>query len=167
MLKLAGVLLMLAWASTSNAALIFDFEINDGNATVVTGEILGLEDNSTNIAATSVRVLSAFGNIVDMEFVFNPLDPDYLNMFSVSAGQITFMDLLSRFDGVITQELFLRGNPGNFGGYYYEGELNGVLQIIGTGGVTFAARDVPAPGAFILLALGIAGLSFARYKKNA
>ncbi|MFT4939911.1 MAG: hypothetical protein ACI88A_002960 [Paraglaciecola sp.] len=159
-IKLAVALLMTACVSPANATLIFDFSITDsGNSNlVVTGEILGLDDNATS-HATSVRVLTnsagdGIGEYVgDYAHVFD-------NKFTVSGGSIVDTNFNSvNYARAIDYFLDLRISHNAI---FYRNSTEWVSGRL----VTIKRVSVPEPGTVILLSLGIAGLSLSRYKKK-
>jgi hypothetical protein len=180
-LKLAIVFLMTAWVSSANASLILDFEVNDsqGNA-LFTGEIRGLFDDATGPGTILIQTLD--GNPVsllfDPNFVapFVPIVPNE-SSFQVSRGSIVSFDTLmftpsgSSYYRMDLSSVRRVGNVGDTGSleFFFPGEFSSLSRS----GV-FSSRlrsvpppnNVPTPGTFILLALGVAGLACARYKKN-
>jgi hypothetical protein len=162
-IKLAVVLLMTTWVSTANASLIFDFKITDVNSNViVTGEILGLLDDNHG-QASSVRILSIFSENVSLEVLAG--SGLTFNTFDVSHGELIAVILIAEYEDPqqfysldIFHDVALTSNAS------FRRDA-GVGHVIADGAISFAAREVPAPGTVILLSLGIAGLSFARYRK--
>jgi hypothetical protein len=174
-IKLACTLLMTAWVSSANASLIFDFSFTDilQNNAKVTGEILGLSNNNFG-AASSVRVFSNSEGYGVGEYVGLP----DINTFEVLNGSIVFADFKSfgvknSTPDVTDSSLRLfDSGPGGFvqfrAGLTHSpssvsaASNNQFTQLI------FVKRNVPvpAPSSLILLSLGLAGLSFARYRKQ-
>jgi hypothetical protein len=173
-IKLACTLLMTAWVSSANASLIFDFsftDVNQSNA-LVTGEILGLSNNGSG-AASSVRVLSNTEGYGIGEYVGSP---EY-NWFEVLNGSIVYANFFSL--GLLNTAPDVTGSSlkflfGGIGIVKYEVGLTNQSSAVGTiynnpeTQLVFEKRNVPvpAPSSLILLSLGLAGLSFARYRKQ-
>lgn len=170
-IKLTCALLMSAWVSSANATLIFDFSFTDranGGNHYVTGEIIGLSDNATG-AASSVRIITHEGGFGIGEYVGAP----WFNLFTVDNQNITFMNFVSfgvlNVSPVVTDSSFTLK-------YSLDSSSVGLSSYgssISTGFFTFQdfqislrSVDVPEPGTVILLSLGLAGLSFARYRRQ-
>ena len=161
--KILGVIALTGWMGAANAALIFDFSWDSDNGKII-GEIYGLSDNGDNLEASGLVLTSVGGMQVSID-VFN--DPNWLtdyNTFDVSEGFITNFNFLSsyRTDGVgsVVRVLdifsFLGFVSYTEGGVrYYSEEFAFVNRV-----------TVPEPSSVILMLLGLAGLSFARYRKQ-
>jgi hypothetical protein len=172
-IRLACTLLMTAWVSSANASLIFDFSFTDilRNNAKVTGEILGLSDNKLG-AASSVRVFSNTEGYGVGEYVGLPDDNIFIvsNGVIVSANFLSFGEKNSSPDVTGSSLNMFKLNGGDdfsFAGLINNGiAFNGVS--INTSQLVFVKRNVPvpAPSSLILLSLGLAGLSFARYRKQ-
>lgn len=166
-LKLVSALLLLTWVSSANATLIFDFSFTDttnGN-NFVTGEILGLSDNATG-AALNLRVLTNSSGFGIGEYIGNPNE----NVFTVANGVITFMDFLSfGIDNdppdVTDSSLRLSTDFGAGLDHYGSGVTSNPLDVQRFE-MSLRSVDVPEPRMAILLLLGLAGLSFARYRRQ-
>jgi hypothetical protein len=173
-IRLACTLLMTAWVSSANASLIFDFSFTDifNNNAKVTGEILGLSNNNFG-AASSVRVLSNSQGYGVGEYVGMPVN----NMFEVLNGSIVTANFKSL--GLLNSTPNVTGSSlklfyGGIGFVQYEVGISSNGASVGTttnnplSQLVFEKRNVPvpAPSSLILLSLGLAGLSFARYRKQ-
>jgi hypothetical protein len=164
--KLTCALLLSAWVSSANATLIFDFSftnIANGGGFVI-GEILGLDEGTGS--ASSVRIVSNTSGYGVGEYV-SPTN--YYNEFTIVAGALTEFDFIS-FGGI------------NIVPAVIDSSFKISISQVGLRNKTHAVRsshpvktnfvitrrmvDVPEPGTVILLSLGLAGLSFARYRRQ-
>jgi hypothetical protein len=163
--RILGVIALTGWMGAANATLIFDFSWNSVNGTV-TGEILGLVDNTAGQAASGLMITSVTGmsggspdwDIFDSQHWFIQF-----NDFDVSGGQVVFFDfraILQSTGGLIdmTSPNFLQTYSPSDTGPKYDN-----LSFVNP----FVKRvTVPEPSSVILMLLGLAGLSFARYRKQ-
>ena len=170
--KVTKMLLTIAltgWMGIANATLIFDFSWDSSNGKII-GEIYGLSDDGDNMGATGLVLTSVGGMQVNYN-VFEDIGwTVYSNLFDVTYGEVQDSSFyanyltgsISRtikmyrdttwFGGPVDEELYLIGNEG----FYY---ANGV-------GFFGKRVTVPEPSSVILMLLGLAGLSFARYRKQ-
>jgi hypothetical protein len=170
-IKLACTLLMTAWVSSANASLIFDFSFTDilQNNAKVTGEILGLSNNDTG-AASSVRVLSNSEGYGVGEYVGSPGE----NSFVVLNDSIIFVDFLAMgrlniSPSVLNSSLRMSMDTNlRLAGLTPSADSVSAVVNSSLTQLVFVKRNVPvpAPSSLILLSLGLAGLSFARYRKQ-
>jgi len=92
--KILATVMLTGWMGFAQATLIFDFEFTDGTNTV-SGEILGLVDNTANQASSAVVITSNTTNFgIGFEFR-ESLSGD--NVFTVVNGQIFEANLLGQF----------------------------------------------------------------------
>jgi hypothetical protein len=168
-IRLACTLLMTAWVSSANASLIFDFSFTDiRDNSIVTGEILGLSNNNLG-AASSVRVISNTQGYGIGEYVGVPGN----NIFQVSNGVMISANFLyfgvnNTSPDITASSLYLSLlNTDTIAGINNTGGVFGSASV-NTSQLVFVKRNVPvpAPSSLILLSLGLAGLSFARYRKQ-
>jgi hypothetical protein len=167
-IKLAVALLMTAWVSSANATLIFDFSWSTSSG-VTSGEIRGLDASQFGTqAATSIVLKVINGSPVNVLLDnINGLD-----VFKIIADKL-FVDSnfsASKDNGVLEYALY----------FYVYTQCQGICNpteaflYVNSGSPTsfgtigFQKREVlvPEPGTVILLSLGLAGLSFARYRKQ-
>ncbi|PKG97582.1 PEP-CTERM sorting domain-containing protein [Paraglaciecola sp. MB-3u-78] len=162
--KILGVIALTGWMGAANATLIFDFSWNSANGTV-TGEILGLVDNTAGQAATGLKITSVAGiyggrpewNIFDSSI----WDAPAFNDFDVVGGAITRNEFLV-YSPSLVGVLDLWTNR-----WGYRSPYDPTIFIAPYPVPTFVNRvTVPEPSSIILMLLGLAGLSFARYRKQ-
>jgi hypothetical protein len=178
--RVAAVIALTGWMGVANASLIFDFSYGTtGNELV--GEITGLVDEVDGQvqSAVSIRFTTATGSYAAFPILEYDIRIDHnynqANNFIVIKRQITFAML--RIDTIYNKEknskdstyiihmvhdgtlrlfknnrsnLLFNANPASFNGF-----VNRV-----------APSPAPEPSAVFLLALGLAGVSFSRYKKK-
>jgi len=155
----------------ANASLIFDFSA-DGPLGRISGVIHGLDDVAGLQAATSIMV-SVPGSPFFPEAV-DVIQGDWwsssTNQFIVEAGRIVSVILDSDLNGVDRIGYFSLKMHKDFS----EADANIHVFNLDTTDemneyelVNFVSRvSVPEPSSVILLMLGLAGLSFARYRKQ-
>ncbi|PKG99503.1 PEP-CTERM sorting domain-containing protein [Paraglaciecola sp. MB-3u-78] len=164
--KLLGAIALAGWMGVANASLIFDFSWESSNGKI-SGEILGLVDNASLQAASGVIITIVDGDADYIDF----LAPFYNvsnNLFSVSGGVMVTSEFyafapnpvsffrFNRFSG--TAEYYLFNDTITPPSYY---------DSFTGSGIKFVNRvTVPEPGSVILVLLGLAGLSFTRYRKQ-
>ena len=181
-LKLAAALLMTVWVSSAHATLIFDFNFTDvdGN-TVISGEILGLVDDATS-SATAINyfirpsewraefegVMETNANIVVNRNRFIVEKGELISGgITLTQFQLRYQFLISRFilrvegdNGVERVELVDRFRLNG-------GDVDVDILIEDYAAMSITRRViVPEPTTFILMSLGIAGLSFSRYRRR-
>jgi hypothetical protein len=164
--KILGVIALTGWMGAANATLIFDFSW-DGRNGIVTGEVLGLADNARNQQASGVLITSVNGipSAPSVDFFDSTLWDIDFNSFDVFGGQIVFNDFIASSSPASADGSFRLVSydhvayiPRNSSVGYWDN-----LKV----GVPFVNRvTVPEPSSVILLSLGLAGLSFARYRKQ-
>ena len=155
--KLLGAIALTGWMGVANATLIFDFSWDTPNGEVI-GVIEGLQDVLGVQSATSVTLISIDNVAQGIEFV-NPgthfVQDNRWRLADMEIIPIKFFShsLLSDY----------RFNLSRYDVYYFnEGE-----HLRPTGGISFSRRvSVHEPSTVILLSLGLAGLSFVRYRKQ-
>jgi hypothetical protein len=134
------------------------------------GEIRGLESISGEQSATSIIITRLGGKPENIEVVIGNHDVNF-NIFTVINNEINtahFVALLhdlNNIDGTIQFGLLNLFSPGEFS------QGSAMLQshfVASEGIIAFTKREVlvPEPRAVILLSLGLAGLSFARYRRQ-
>jgi|UPI0005925372 hypothetical protein len=166
--KLLGAIALTGWMGVANATLIFDFSWDSSNGKII-GEIYGLSDDGVNMEATGLVLTSVGGTQVDIN-VFEDIGWDVpVNYFDVLEGQIVGFDFSASAPRALTSA---RGALLRF----YDDRYNGTAELLyrtrpriyaGYGIGTFVKRaTVPEPSSVILMLLGLAGLSFARYRKQ-
>jgi hypothetical protein len=169
--KLLGAIALTGWMGGANATLIFDFSFGgSGNETI--GEITGLVDNDFDQSATSIRFTKLDGNIVDFEFITDNTSV-VTNSFNVTNNLISDFALDMNFENYVDGNNYnlYRDNSPRGGGDLSVSLWNWAssthpVQV--SGAPTFLMREVTVsePGTVILLSLGLAGLSFARYRRQ-
>jgi hypothetical protein len=169
--KVTNLLLTIAltgWMGVANATLIFDFSL-DSSEGKISGEILGLLDNVDDQSASAVRVTEIDGNTVNLGWNADDSGswevPKY-NNFDVSDGELERIDFYYRNGDNVVRLIY---DKIEFGNGYFEFQERGYDYASPKykTGFTIANRvTVPEPDSVILVLLGLAGLSFARYRKQ-
>jgi hypothetical protein len=159
--KLLGAIALTGWMGVANATLIFDFSWDSDNGEII-GEITGMSPDGGIQFATGLVLTSVDGVAVDID-VFN--DPGWNvsdNDLYVADNIITFFSFFSvRVDPLDSSWQYVEIYVGDSATYASEGR-----EYAGTD-IAFVNRvAVPEPSTVILLSLGLAGLSFARYRKQ-
>jgi hypothetical protein len=159
--RILGVIALTGWMGAANATLIFDFSWDSDNGKII-GEIYGLSDNGDNLSATGVVLSSIAGRSVRIDVINDTGWEIYENSFDVSEGFITRFDFLS-LHGKKKKQKTKQFDIFSEDGYviyedvddYYAEKFAFVNRV-----------TVPEPSSVILMLLGLAGLSFARYRKQ-
>jgi hypothetical protein len=165
--RVAAVIALTGWMGVANATLIFDFSW-DSSEGKISGVILGLQDNVSLQAASAVIVTDINGEAVNIEFTCPIWCYVSANRFDVSGGELLRFNFIS--DGNY-YDLLLHNTAQSIANRYilewnYYNE-----QVVYRGGpgneISLVNRvTVPEPDSVILVLLGLAGLSFARYRKQ-
>jgi hypothetical protein len=172
--KLLAIIALTGWMGVANATLIFDFSWDSSNGKI-SGEILGLTNVVGPQGATAVVITSINGDDVSLDVVN---DDDWIrveNVFKVVGGEIveanfsakgTVEDLIFRFSLSLEDD-------GYYGKYvfYPIQDHSGLDSGSNPSSLMPSARfvnrvTVPEPNSVLLVSLGLAGLSFARYRKQ-
>jgi hypothetical protein len=164
--KILGVIALTGWMGAANATLIFDFSWNSSNGTV-TGEVLGLADNATGQQASGVLITSLNGitSAPSVDIFDSAIWDIFFNTFDVSGGQVVAWDFEAYVIGFgngmlkLTDFDHLAFQDRNTGVVYVDPSLTLVNPFV-------KRVTVPEPSSVILMLLGLAGLSFARYRKQ-
>jgi len=171
--KLLAIIALTGWMGVANATLIFDFSWDSSNGKI-SGEILGLTNEVGPQGATGVVVTRIFGNRVNVDVVKDPGWMVDLNNFQVFNNRI----VSARFESMHGPAASLLFNV-----MKYNEELHGDAYLSDGGeeflframkdcvecalSISFVNRvTVPEPNSVLLVSLGLAGLSFARYRKQ-
>ncbi len=160
--KILGVIALTGWMGAANAALIFDFSWDSGNGKII-GEIYGLSDNGDNLEASGLVLTSVGGLQVSIDVFDDPFWSVVNNTFNVVDKTIVEYDFLARrgVGGGLTHLSLYLFNRYNI--HYCDGRT----CYINAEDFSFVNRvTVPEPSSVILMLLGLAGLSFARYRKQ-
>ncbi|PKG97023.1 PEP-CTERM sorting domain-containing protein [Paraglaciecola sp. MB-3u-78] len=170
--KILGVIALTGWMGVANATLIFDFSWDSSNGKII-GEIYGLSDDGDNMGATGL-VLTSVGV---MHLNYNVFEDNgwtvHNNSFDVMDGEFKDINFYASYIfGGVERIIFIfdwgatyRGTIHNIEVYLYNGGNKGFYDATGVG--VFGKRvTVPEPSSVILMLLGLAGLSFARYRKQ-
>ena len=161
--RILGVIALTGWMGAANATLIFDFSWDSDNGEII-GEIYGLSDNGVHQAATGIVLTSIDAMQVNIDVFDDPFWDVKFNVFDVASGKITYVDFFSQFDDVVIDRRFSMFSRGPIPDGFY---IDGFVSYIVDGAVAFDNRvTVPEPSSVILMLLGLAGLSFARYRKQ-
>jgi hypothetical protein len=161
--KILGVIALTGWMGAANAALIFDFSWDSDNGKI-NGEIYGLSDNGYNLEASGLVLTSVGGLQVNNDVFSGPLwDVEY-NNFSVIDGKvmgIEFVSTVSFPDHYFVIDCLYDLKSNCTANYVTPG-----MEYGGSGVSVVKRVTVPEPSSVILMLLGLAGLSFARYRKQ-
>jgi hypothetical protein len=161
--KILGVIALTGWMGVANATLIFDFSWDGSNGKII-GEIYGLSDDGGIMGATGVVVTSVGGMQVNIN-VFEGVDWHVnTNIFEVKDGELIDARFSAWAFHPEYREISMEaGTSSAFTDYFY---FDGT-DFYGAGSGLFVKRvTVPEPSSVILMLLGLAGLSFARYRKQ-
>ena len=162
--RILGVIALTGWMGAANATLIFDFSWDSDNGKII-GSIYGLAEEGLNLSATGIVLSSVGGMQVDIDVINDPSWTVGTNTFRVSAGVIYAFDFYA--------SNYIQGGDTNFDSFDLYSN-NGYVRYIVSQEVYFNNTDytfdnrvtVPEPSSVILMSLGLAGLSFARYRKQ-
>jgi hypothetical protein len=161
--KILGVIALTGWMGAANATLIFDFSWDSSNGKII-GEIYGLSDNGVNMEATGF-VLTSIGG---MQVNINVFEDDewevWNNSFDVLDGVIVEINFYSNTRVSEDRELYRGGR--NAEALYLNDFYSGLVIQSSNNGKFVKRVTVPEPSSVILMLLGLAGLSFARYRKQ-
>lgn len=147
------------WMGVANAGLIFDFSWDS-----IEGKVIGVielpDDITVNKQATKFTITSVDGDLLGYDFVDSTLNVIDNNLFTVLDGEITEFQFFSISNNALLAV--------NFSSYDNEAILNVRLSqyISAVAPVVVSRVSVPEPSTVILLSLGLAGLSFARYRRQ-
>jgi hypothetical protein len=146
----------------ANATLIFDFSWDSSNGKII-GEIYGLSDDGVNLNATGFVLTSVGGMQVDINVFEDDGWDVYSNSFDVLGGEVigAYFYSESYFGGY--EYMFLGNAVGSGYSYTY---FDGAISNVSVNGEFVKRVTVPEPSSVILVLLGLAGLSFARYRKQ-
>jgi len=169
--KVTKILLTIAltgWMGVANATLIFDFSL-DSNGGKISGQIFGLLDNVQAQSATAVIITEIHGDMVNFDLT-DGINAEFgTNDFSVSGGElVSFIYQISKVKNNAEIDLHLRFNyHGIPDAFVYSNHINKDYITANIRGLyTLSRVTVPEPSTVILMLLGLAGLSFARYRKQ-
>ena len=157
--KLLGAIALTGWMGVANATLIFDFSW-DSPQGEVTGVIEGLIDSPIPIEqeALQVTITSLNGIATDFDLIGGS-QIVYTNEFKVVNKNLEVAVLTSAATKYYLQ---LSTNTAYF---EYLG-MQGKEEYQSFSAPIFNRVSVPEPSTVILLSLGLAGLSFVRYRKQ-
>jgi hypothetical protein len=165
--KILGVIALTGWMGVANATLIFDFSL-DSNGGKISGQIFGLLDNVQSQSASAVTITDIHGDTVNIDLTDGINAYFWNNDFSVSGGElVSFRVMIDDLAWNIM--LNLRFNYNNqHDAFNYVNSAYTFTQYYQSNTPGFALNrvTVPEPDSVILLLLGLAGLSFARYSKQ-
>ena len=167
--KVTNLLLTIAltgWMGVANATLIFDFSLDSSHGKV-NGVILGLLDIDITQDATSVIITDIGGNTVNIDFSVSTGTYFLDNLFDVRGGELVDMTFRTGEDasgGYIIMRWSSSSRRFHKFTLFHElyDDVGNIFREF-----TIAKRvTVPEPDSVILVLLGLAGLSFARYRKQ-
>jgi hypothetical protein len=177
--RVATVIALTGWMGVANASLIFDFSY-EVPGSVLIGEVRGLVDGKDGQTqrADSLRFTTTtgiFSPLSGVEYVSDgQFTSTFRNRFQLVRRQFEFASL--SFDSGVDNF-----DPSSVRGFYLEifefglsfGDGSGIESVNARfedfgGFVLRVAQPNPAPepSAVFLLALGLAGVSFSRYKNK-
>ena len=151
--KLLGAIALTGWMGVANATLIFDFSW-DSSEGAVTGVIEGLIDSPIEQEALQVTITSLNGIATDLDLIGGS-QTVFTNEFEVVNKKLAVAVLTSTGPQFYLQ---MSTNTANFeySGVQYQSFSAPILNRV----------SVPEPSTVVLLSLGLAGLSFVRYRKQ-
>jgi len=172
--KLLGVIALTGWMGVANATLIFDFSWDSSNGKI-SGEILGLTNVVGSQGATGVVITSINGVDVSIDVINDARWLLGTNIFHVFDSEVVYSDFYS-FTRNGEEDIYWKleskvgGWVNTWNATYTRDYYN---QIFASNinpsfpSVSFVNRvTVPEPDSVILVLLGLAGLSFARYRRQ-
>ncbi|MEO9896258.1 MAG: VPLPA-CTERM sorting domain-containing protein [Paracoccaceae bacterium] len=179
MLAMAALLSLTSAGASYAATFNFSFDNVEGNvAGTLTGQIFGLQDNTSGQAATQLIIdtfPSGLGNSPSgaVDFV-NDFGTTINNSFDVSNGEITsaLFAIQSSTNGVLLTFVLNRGFITNCCGRLTNGlTFDNVDSILansgGFSGVTYeAVAAVPLPAGGLFLLTGFAGIAALKRRKK-
>jgi len=176
--RVAAVIALTGWMGVANASLIFDFSYGTtGNELVgeITGLVDGIDGQSQSAASisftTTTGIYEAFQNISFL----TPIEISYAedNTFRLFSRQIAFIEF--EFEAFVADyggkesifwslrfetDGYIKASSNRFASANArKSDFNGFVNRV-------APTPAPEPSALFLLALGLAGVSFSRYKKK-
>ena len=160
--KILGVIALTGWMGAANAALIFDFSWNSDNGKI-NGEIYGLSDNGYNLEASGLVLTSVGGLQVSIDVFNGPLWDVEFNSFDVFDGEVMRVEFVS---AVSFPDKYFFIDCRFLDLDCYVNYIGPGIDYGGTGISVVKRVTVPEPSSVILMLLGLAGLSFARYRKQ-
>jgi hypothetical protein len=162
--RILGVIALTGWMGAANATLIFDFSWDSDNGEII-GEIYGLSDNGENMEASGFVLTSVGGTFVNID-VFDLFDWSIDdNAFDVLAGEVGDFRVHSSDYSVGGTGYLVASRNANYFLIEYMDPAGKVYVGLDSG--SYVKRvTAPEPSSVILLLLGLAGLSFARYRKQ-
>jgi len=165
--SILGALLLTGWMGAANATLIFDFSWNSNNGEII-GEIAGLIYSDDVQSASSITITSINSQLVHID-VMNDVGWNVTtNEFILSDFEMTSYSFISFYKPTAPDD----PSAGRLFSFYKDDGLHVVqydytlFQSIGSDVAIDYRVSVPEPRSVILLSLGLAGLSFARYRKQ-
>jgi len=182
--RVAAVIALTGWMGVANASLIFDFSYGTtGNELV--GEITGLVDGIDGQlqSAASIRFTTATGYysaFQDIRFLStNAIQSAVFNEFRVNDFKLDLVQLY--FDEVVDD--FMGRGGSEYVEFYMDLTTISIYNYTPPHPVAIESSErsaqefngfvnrvdptpAPEPSALFLLALGLAGVSFSRYKKK-
>jgi hypothetical protein len=160
--KILGVIALTGWMSVANASLIYDFSWDSYHGTII-GEIYGLSDNGYNLEASGLVLTSVDGTLSNIDVLEGRDWLTSYNSFDVVDGEIVKVEFYS--ENYISDEYFELNIDSHGTDAQYFGDVK--VYPSNSNGISFVHRvTVPEPSSVILMLLGLAGLSFARYRKQ-
>jgi hypothetical protein len=162
--KLLGAIALTGWMGVANATLIFDFSFDSSNGKII-GEIYGLSDDGVNMKATGL-VLTSVGGMQENINVFEDAGwRVFSNDFDVLEGKLVDFNFYASAQEIDKRVRLLKksSDPAQSGNHYVANDVT----YFAPGDGSFLKRvTAPEPSSVILMLLGLAGLSFARYRKQ-
>jgi hypothetical protein len=164
--RILGVIALTGWMGAANAALIFDFSWGSDDGKII-GEIYGLSDNVDGLRATGIVLTSIGGQQVNIDTINDPFWDVTINTFVVLNKSIVGFDFLA-WNSYDTNTRTLNFNSGEgYVSFIHRDYLWNRETRYRSETFSFVNRvTVPEPSSVILMLLGLAGLSFARYRKQ-
>jgi hypothetical protein len=171
--RILGVIAFTGWMGAANAALIFDFSWDDfpwdRGHRAITGTVHGLVDNDTS-SATRIVFSSLGGSLVDIDVVNDPSWSSLLNRFEVADGLVQNFNV---YAVIRDSSSPMFGQYVSMSGARVGQAMSGLFisapgsRMIGSNSTKWPdPATVPEPSSVILMLLGLAGLSFARHRKQ-